>query len=216
MGGDSGALWLVDVPQDHDDADVALGLHFAGETDPDPDAEHAVACKITSVARKLNVTLAPSPEYVADESELWREVFDRLLRLEAQLAAGSDAPTCRCQTADASAGSASTPLATEGGIPIHGNWCGPGHGGGQPVDRLDEACMRHDQCYDRQGYLDCGCDQALVSEIDRANAAGQLSGSTAAKAFLIRAWFSNSPCVRHVRIGNAIIPIPLPGRNNSG
>lgn len=212
MGGDSGSLWLVDVPLDHDDADVAVGLHFAGETDPAPDAEHALACKITSVARKLDVTMGPAPEHVADESELWREVFDRLLRLEAQVSAGGNMPSCTCQVSDSTAGSEPTALAPEAAIPVHGNWCGPGHGGGRPVDRLDEACMQHDQCYDRKGYLDCGCDQTLVSEIDRAIASGRLNGSTAAKALLVRAWFSNSPCVRHVRIGNT--NIPLPGRNN--
>ena len=29
----------------------------------------------------------------------------------------------------------------------YGNYCGPGHGGGVPVDALDSACMRHDLAY---------------------------------------------------------------------
>src|SRR5690606_31416855 len=40
-----------------DDADVVLGLHFAGETDPRPEAEHALACNIKSVLEKLDVRL---------------------------------------------------------------------------------------------------------------------------------------------------------------
>lgn len=40
-------------------ADVAVGLHFAGETDPDPAAEHALACEIHKVLDKLSVRLTP-------------------------------------------------------------------------------------------------------------------------------------------------------------
>ena len=55
--GDSGALWMVDG--DRDVSDIALGLHFAGETTPGPAAEHALACPITCVARKLKFSLRP-------------------------------------------------------------------------------------------------------------------------------------------------------------
>jgi endonuclease G len=58
MGGDSGSLWLVDT--DGADRDVAVGLHFAGETDPHPSAEHAVACAIHSVFEKLQVSFVAS------------------------------------------------------------------------------------------------------------------------------------------------------------
>ena len=54
MGGDSGSLWLVDI--DGADKDVAVGLHFAGETDPNPAAEHAMACAIHSVFQKLQIS----------------------------------------------------------------------------------------------------------------------------------------------------------------
>ncbi len=55
MGGDSGSLWLIDTSGP--DSDVAVGLHFAGETDPNPAAEHAVACDIGAVLKKLQVSL---------------------------------------------------------------------------------------------------------------------------------------------------------------
>lgn len=208
MGGDSGSLWMVDVPLDHDDADVVVGLHFAGETDPSPDAEHAVACRITSVAKKLNISFEPSKQHVANEGELWREVFDRLLRLETAVSGGTQTHRCTCQTTGVASGSKPTESTPEAGLPVHGNWCGPGHGGGQPVDELDAACMRHDQCYDRNGYFNCRCNQALVNEIDHLIANGRLSGRTAAKALLIRGWFSVSPCVRYVRIGGRTVPLP--------
>jgi endonuclease G, mitochondrial len=55
MGGDSGSLWMIDEANTH--RDVSVGLHFAGETDPNPAAEHAVACDIGAVLRKLQVSL---------------------------------------------------------------------------------------------------------------------------------------------------------------
>jgi endonuclease G len=59
-GGDSGSFWLVD----EDGArDVVVGLHFAGETDPNPSAEHALACNIRTVFEKLQVS------FVRPESE---------------------------------------------------------------------------------------------------------------------------------------------------
>jgi hypothetical protein len=58
-GGDSGSFWMIDSADDT--KDVVVGLHFAGETDPDPEAEHALACSIHSVVEKLHVSLAPQP-----------------------------------------------------------------------------------------------------------------------------------------------------------
>src|SRR5690606_12170667 len=60
----SGSLWLIDDPGDN--GDIAVGLHFAGETDPDPNQEHALACNIHSVLQKLGVTLVrPAPSGLA-------------------------------------------------------------------------------------------------------------------------------------------------------
>ena len=44
----------------------------------------------------------------------------------------------------------------------HGNYCGYGNRGYDkpPVDDLDAACMRHDQCFD-QTNRSCGCNAAL-------------------------------------------------------
>lgn len=72
------------------------------------------------------------------------------------------------------------------GFPVHGNWCGPGHGGGEPVDPLDEACKRHDECYADSGYFDCKCDTQLIDDIDELPA----GGGPPQKAALIREWFT--------------------------
>jgi endonuclease G len=53
-GGDSGALWFTAA-----DAQ-GVGLHFAGETDPAPNEEHAIACHLDDVLSQLDVTLEPS------------------------------------------------------------------------------------------------------------------------------------------------------------
>lgn len=52
------------------------------------------------------------------------------------------------------------------GLAVHGNWCGPGHGGGPALDVLDAACRRHDLCVGRAGaYFDCDCDLAFMTEL---------------------------------------------------
>ena len=50
-------------------------------------------------------------------------------------------------------------------VPIWGNWCGPGHGGGYAVDVLDSICQTHDNCYAARGYFACSCDRAIVADI---------------------------------------------------
>lgn len=51
--GDSGALWYAA------DDRAGVGLHFAGEDDPDPAAENALACHLPDVLEQLDVTLRP-------------------------------------------------------------------------------------------------------------------------------------------------------------
>ena len=50
-GGDSGSLWLEASSSD------AVGLHYAGETDPDPSKERAWAKSMTLVASKLSIVV---------------------------------------------------------------------------------------------------------------------------------------------------------------
>jgi hypothetical protein len=64
--------------------------------------------------------------------------------------------------------------------PTNGNWCGQNWSGGKyappgapmgtapPLDSGDEACMRHDFCYDRAGSDPAqirACDKTLVDEL---------------------------------------------------
>jgi len=60
----------------------------------------------------------------------------------------------------------SIPAAAQGiALPVHGNWCGPNHGGGPALDLLDAACLRHDLCTIQAGRFDCGCDLAFMYEL---------------------------------------------------
>ena len=70
-GGDSGSVWMIAEGQ-HEN--VVVGLHFAGETDPDPDTEHALACNIHSVIEKLHVTFDPTSAVESDGAFLRRSI----------------------------------------------------------------------------------------------------------------------------------------------
>lgn len=48
-------------------------------------------------------------------------------------------------------------------LPMYGAWCGPGHSGGKAIDAIDSCCQAHDNCYDKSGYFDCGCDRQVLS-----------------------------------------------------
>jgi hypothetical protein len=85
-----------------------------------------------------------------------------------------------------------TDITIEWGIPVHGNWCGPGHGGGTPIDGLDSACKIHDQCYEKNGYFDCDCDDQLLTNI--LVVLPTLSWTVQIKAVAIYAYFDNTFC----------------------
>jgi hypothetical protein len=132
-------------------------------------------------------------------------------------------------TADASLGSpgrryAKAALASAGapklraaqGIPIYGNWCGPGHGGsGPPLDPVDRVCCLHDRCYDDRGYFDCSCDRDLIGRMpaaivdSRTPPAGAAAGSAAMIAFSALPCFCHRLCLPFV--GCIDTPIPIPG-----
>lgn len=73
-------------------------------------------------------------------------------------------------------------------FPVYGNWCGPGHGSGTPIDTLDEGCRRHDDCYGKyKNKSKCKCDKDLIKYIDRN--IGKMSGKEKTFAKAIRAFF---------------------------
>jgi hypothetical protein len=197
MGGDSGSLWLID---DKNDNDIAVGLHFAGESDPAPSTEHAVACNIHSVLSKLNVSFIEQNETILTDEELWNEVLARLDTMSARITrlegAVSLSPNERAER---------TGVSQLEGLPVYGSWCGPAHGGGNPVDEVDRACMIHDKCYDKNGYFDCECDAALIKALDKVLIAQNVKPAERIMASIIRTWFSLQPCVYHTG------GIPIPG-----
>lgn len=194
--GDSGSLWLI-----ADQPDVVVGLHFAGETDPNPAEEHAMACNIHSVLEQLNVQFADplgGPESVPDARTV-RSLMGVIADLNMRLAA-LEAKKCSCGghgggPEAVSAGTAS-PEALRLSLPVHGNWCGPGHGGGgPPIDGIDHACMIHDQCYGQRGNFDCSCDAELIRNLDQALQNPQLGFRAKITGNVIRTWFARvQPC----------------------
>ena len=73
---------------------------------------------------------------------------------------------------------------TRDGIPFYGNWCGPGHGSGDPIDALDAACRTHDICYGDYGYFNCQCDYDLLLDIYLIKADLSPTQLTAAEAII--------------------------------
>jgi hypothetical protein len=63
LGGDSGSAWLLDGSK------TMVGLHFAGEGDPRPSKEHAIACHATRVFSRLRISLLETPERLGGSEE---------------------------------------------------------------------------------------------------------------------------------------------------
>lgn len=82
---------------------------------------------------------------------------------------------------------------TNNGVHIWGNWCGPGHGGGAALGRLDALCRTHDRCYGSRGYFACSCDRELRDGIRR-NAGRWSSGGEATAAVAVYTYFNSSLC----------------------
>lgn len=95
--------------------------------------------------------------------------------------------------------SASIQITPQLSIPVHGNWCGPGHGGGPAIDAIDAVCRTHDQCYGNHGYSDCRCDRNLITSMPRAIARTS-SAAAKAKGAAIMTFFSVFPCLCHHRV----------------
>jgi hypothetical protein len=79
-------------------------------------------------------------------------------------------------------------------LPVHGNWCGLGHGAIQwprpPLDQLDESCMRHDICTMQRGRFDCTCDLMFMQDLRRQN----LPGGLGEKARAVHDAIAMMPC----------------------
>lgn len=72
---------------------------------------------------------------------------------------------------------------------IYGNYCGPGNRGGDPIDDLDAACMKHDKCYFDNGRDDCDCDTDIVNDVREFMKNGKLKFKQRMYAELIRMYF---------------------------
>jgi hypothetical protein len=104
---------------------------------------------------------------------------------------------------DGSTGGCSPLLPSGSGLPIYGNYCGPGFGDPTgltpPVDAVDAVCQAHDRCYAGSNMFNCGCDRALITSMPAAIIASPcLSGKVAGAAAMT--YFANAPCVCSSRV----------------
>ena len=90
------------------------------------------------------------------------------------------------------------------GLPIYGNYCGPGcgEGNGSPIDAVDAAWRAHDDCCEARSYFDCGCDRNLLNSLPGASAEPP-SGAGRVAETAMPAYFSRSP-------RTCLIPVCLP------
>lgn len=80
-------------------------------------------------------------------------------------------------------------------LKVYGNYCGPGHKGGAPIDGLDMACMKHDKCYTKDGYHDCNCDAEFIKDIESFLQNGKLTFKQRTFGTMIKAFFKRiKPC----------------------
>lgn len=79
-------------------------------------------------------------------------------------------------------------------VPVHGNWCGPGHTGANPstpcIDHFDCVCKDHDLCWTRYGNLNCKCDADMARTLADATGLPRLAAE----------YFERSPCKAPVTV----------------
>lgn len=78
------------------------------------------------------------------------------------------------------------------GVPIWGNWCDPGRGGGKAKDRLDSLCRTHDLRYGKKGYFACSCNRALGQGHKFKRIEDEKCGET--YGAVVSVYFKASPC----------------------
>jgi len=113
-------------------------------------------------------------------------------------------------------------LPTGTGLPVYGNYCGPGFGDPTgrtpPVDSVDAVCRAHDMCYGATNMFNCGCDRALISSMPSAIATSPCISGKAAGAAAMR-YFSTAPCFCNTRICTPVTgcaTVLTPGRGGVG
>lgn len=113
-------------------------------------------------------------------------------------------------------GAGTNPPATSG-LPIYGNYCGPGFGdptgATPPIDAVDAACRTHDLCYAARGYFNCGCDRALITAMPPAIATNPTAAGRAAGSAVL-AYFTHAPCTCSTTVCLPFLPcvtLPFPG-----
>lgn len=86
-------------------------------------------------------------------------------------------------------------------FPIYGNWCGPNYGSGTPIDLLDKACKKHDNCYRDNYRHKCSCDEAMLNNINN-NYSKMTGAKQKAMAKVMVAWLKIKTSNQNEKGGN--------------
>ena len=171
--------------------------------------------------RPVSVSAMSTPGFTAEASfRRARRHFTR--RPPAPSGASAQLTAAQVGSSVGAPSAPSAQAARRGQIEIYGNWCGPGHAGpGTPIDAVDEACCRHDQCYCDRGYFDCSCDRGLIADLLDAvdepgvSALGRAAGigiaaALAADPFCLchRICYPSFPDVWNITCTGVDIPLP--------
>ncbi|MDP4468654.1 phospholipase A2 family protein [Staphylococcus hyicus] len=73
---------------------------------------------------------------------------------------------------------------------FYGRYCGKGNNGGKPIDDLDAACKRHDDCYAKYGWGKCKCDRPFINTTQKIAANTKNSYTKRKKAIQAAALFA--------------------------
>jgi len=84
-------------------------------------------------------------------------------------AVGNKATAAKEETKTAAASKATEAKKGKFKLPLHGNYCGPGHGdltkNPKPVDTLDAICRKHDIGYKKDGYFSRKANAEFVKDV---------------------------------------------------
>ena len=154
----------------------------------------AVARKVT-VAKKGTKTVAASKAKAAKKGTKiptigMNGINGPLLRKEAEIVAKTAEVTAK------TAINVKKYFTNEKGkfrLPLHGNYCGPGHGNltknPKPVDTLDAICRKHDIGYKKNGYFSRRANDKFISGVinnfDKMKPAEKVKAATFAAGFAV-------------------------------
>ncbi len=148
----------------------------------------AVARKATAAKKGTKATTAKKGTKTATVAKIG--ISNSLARKQAEIAAKAVGATVKTVV------NVKNHFTNEKGkfrLPLHGNYCGPGHGNltknPKPVDTLDGICRKHDIGYKKDGYFSRKANDKFISGVinnfDKMKTAEKVKAATFAAGFAV-------------------------------